>query len=121
MTSARRRGRIAALLPALLLPLSLAMLPAAGCSRLPRIVVLEDPLSAAEHLDLGVAYEGKGELDLAAREYGRALKKDAGSVQARINLGNVRLAQKRYAEARGEYLRALEIRPGDLDAENNLA
>lgn len=121
MTSARRRGRIVALLPVLLLPLSLAMLPAAGCSRLPRIVVLEDPLSAGEHLDLGVAYERKGELDLAAREYGRALKKDAGLVQARVNLGNVRLAQKRYAEARGEYLRVLEIRPGDLDAENNLA
>ncbi|MGE5663914.1 MAG: hypothetical protein ACM31I_06260, partial [Deltaproteobacteria bacterium] len=47
--------------------------------------------------------------------------KDAGLVQARVNLGNVRLAQKRYAEARGEYLRVLEIRPGDLDAENNLA
>ncbi len=116
MRPARRAGRV----PALVL-LALALASAAGCSRIPRIVVLEDPLSAGEHLDLGVTYERKGELDLAAREYERALGKDAGLVQARVNLGNVRLAQKRYDDARREYLRALEARPGDLDAENNLA
>lgn len=121
MTRARGSGRVRAVPVRVLLPLALALLSAAGCSRLPRIVVLEDPLSAGEHLDLGVAYERKGELDLAAREYERALRKDSGLVQARINLGNVRLAQKRYGDARAEYLRALEARPGDLDAENNLA
>lgn len=121
MTPARGRARVAVLRPLLVLPFALAMLAAAGCSRLPRIIVLEDPLSAGEHLDLGVAYEKKGELDLAAREYERALRKDGGLAQARVNLGNVRLAQKRYGEARREYLGALEIRPGDLDAENNLA
>ena len=121
MTPAPRRARIPVLLPFVLLALAPAAFSAAGCSRLPRIIVLEDPLSAGEHLDLGVAYERKGELDLAAREYEGALRKDAGLVQARVNLGNVRLAQKKYAEARREYLRALELRPGDLDAENNLA
>ena len=121
MTPAPGRARIPVLLPLVLFALAPAAFSAAGCSRLPRIIVLEDPLSAGEHLDLGVAYERKGELDLAAREYERALRKDAGLVQARINLGNVRLAQKKYAEARREYLRALELRPGDLDAENNLA
>lgn len=122
MTRAFGPPRIPVLLPFVLLPLALAMLLSApGCSRLPRIVVLEDPLSAGEHLDLGVAYERKGELDLAAREYERALRKDSGLVQARVNLGNVRLAQKKYGEARREYLRALDVRPGDLDAENNLA
>jgi len=122
MTPAPGRIRFPVLLALVLLPLAVAMLSAAaGCSRLPRIVVLEDPLSAGEHLDLGVAYERKGELDLAAREYERALRKDAGLVQARIDLGNVRLAQKRFGEARREYLRALDVRPGDLDAENNLA
>ncbi len=120
MTPARGRGGAvrSALLP---LAAALAILAAAGCSRLPRIVVLEDPLSASEHLDLGVAYERKGELDLAAREYERALRRDAGLVRARVNLGNVRLAQKKYGEARREYLRALEAQPKDLDAENNLA
>ncbi len=121
MTPARGPARLGPAVPLLLLAVGLAVLPAAGCSRLPRIIVLEDPLSAGEHLDLGVAYERKGELDLAAREYERALGKDAALVQARVNLGNVRLAQKKYADARREYLRALEIRPGDLDAENNLA
>jgi len=122
MTRAPGPVRIPVLLPCVLLPLALAMLLSApGCSRLPRIVVLEDPLSAGEHLDLGVAYERKGELDLAAREYERALRKDSGLVKARINLGNVRLAQKKYGEARREYLHALAARPGDLDAENNLA
>lgn len=121
MTPARGPGRAPAARALVLASLALALLSAAGCSRLPRIVVLEDPLSAREHLDLGVAYERKGDLDLAAREYERALRKDAGLVHARVNLGNVRLAQKRYGDARGEYLRALERRPGDLDAENNLA
>ena len=121
MSGARAAGRVPVSLACLALAAALAMLPAAACSRIPRIIVLEDPLSAAEHLDLGVAYERKGELDLAAREYERALRRDGRLVQARVNLGNVRLAQKKYAEARREYLRALEHRPGFLDAENNLA
>ncbi len=121
MRRARGAARKPLLLTFLLPALVLATLPPAGCSRIPRIIVLEDPLSAGEHLDLGVAYERKGELDLAAREYERALRKDARLVRARVNLGNVRLAQKKYDDARREYLRALEVSPGDLDAGNNLA
>jgi Tfp pilus assembly protein PilF len=94
---------------------------AGGCSRVPKIIVLEDPLTAAEHLELGVAYERKGELDLARRQYEMALRKEKGFFRARINLGNVYLAQKEYEKARGEYLRALEARPGDAEATNNLA
>ena len=93
----------------------------AGCSRIPKIIVLEDPLTAAEHVDLGVAYERKGELDLARREYGMALRKDGRFFQARVNLGNLSLAGKDYGKAREEYLRALETRPGDAEATNNLA
>ncbi len=88
---------------------------------MPKIIVLEDPLSADEHVALGVSYERKGSLDLAAREYGRALKKDPSSYLARFNLGNVRLAEKRYDAAREEYLKALAIRPGDPEAVNNLS
>jgi len=102
-------------------PLLLALLLAAGCSRVPRIIVLEDPLTAAEHVDLGVAYERKGELDLARREYERALVKDEKFLQARVNLGNIHLAKKEFAKAREEYLRALELRPGDAGATNNLS
>jgi len=99
----------------------LVLFLAAGCSRVPKIIVLEDPLTAAEHLDLGVAYERKGELDLARREYEMALRKDKKSFQARINLGNVYLARKEYEKAREEYLRALALRPEDAEATNNLA
>jgi len=93
----------------------------AGCAHVPRIIVLEDPLSADEHVALGVSYERKAELEPAAREYEGALKKDPSSFRARVNLGNVRLAQKRYGDAREEYLKALDLRPADPEATNNLA
>ena len=103
------------------LPLLLLLQLAGGCSRIPRIIVLEDPLTAAEHVELGVAYERKGELDLAQREYERALLKDKKFFRARLNLGNIFLAKKEYGKARKEYLRALELRPGDAEATNNLS
>ena len=103
------------------MPLLLLLLLADGCSRIPRIIVLEDPLNAAEHVELGVAYERKGELDLARREYERALLKDRKFYRARLNLGNIFLAKKEYGKAREEYLLALELRPGDAEAANNLS
>lgn len=111
------RRRMALSLPGIFLALFLA----AGCGRVPKIIVLEDPLTAEEHVELGVAYERKGELDLARREYEMALRKDKKSFLARFNLGNVFFAKKDYGKARGEYLRALELRPGDAEATNNLA
>lgn len=105
----------------ILAPLLLVFLLTGGCSRIPKVIVLEDPLTAAEHVDLGVAYERKGELDLAQREYERALRKDGKLYRARVNLGNVFLAKKEYGNAREEYLRALELRPGDAEAINNLS
>ena len=103
------------------LPLLLVFLVAGGCSRIPRIIVLEDPLTTEEHLELGVAYERKGELDLARREYERALRKDRKFYRARVNLGNIFLAKKEYGKARASFLLALELRPGDAEATNNLA
>ncbi|MBI5576508.1 MAG: tetratricopeptide repeat protein [Deltaproteobacteria bacterium] len=99
----------------------LLLLAAAGCGRMPKVIVLEDPLTAAEHVELGVAYERKGELDLARREYETALRKDRKLFLARFNLGNVFLAKKEYEKARAEYLLALGIKPGDPEAANNLA
>jgi Tfp pilus assembly protein PilF len=97
------------------------VLAEAGCGRMPRIIVLTDPLSAEEHIELGVAYERNGEFDLAIREYERALRKDKRFFQARVNLGNVWLAKKEYGKASKEYRNALAIRPGDPEATNNLA
>ncbi|MCR4309862.1 MAG: tetratricopeptide repeat protein [Deltaproteobacteria bacterium] len=104
-----------------MLPFLLVLLVAGGCSRIPRIIVLSDPLTAAEHVELGVAYERKGELDLARREYERALRKDRKFYQARVNLGNIFLAKKEYGKARVEYLLALELRSEDVEATNNLS
>ncbi len=115
----RRRGLLPR--PIVLFACLIVAAVAAGCGRVPKIIVLEDPLTAQEHVALGVAYERKGELDLAQREYERALKKEKDNFQARVNLGNVRLAKKAYGEAREEYLKALAIRPGDPEATNNLA
>jgi len=104
-----------------MLPYLLVLLVVGGCSRIPRIIVLSDPLTAAEHVELGVAYERKGELDLARGEYERALRKDRKIYRARVNLGNISLTKKEYGKAREEYLLALELRPGDADATNNLS
>lgn len=90
----------------------------AGCSRL---VVLHDPLTAAEHNDLGVVYESQQKLALARREYRRALRKDPRFAIARVNLGNVAAAEGRWKEAEKSYRAALRQRPGDADAMNNLA
>ncbi|MGZ8462837.1 MAG: tetratricopeptide repeat protein [Candidatus Deferrimicrobiaceae bacterium] len=115
----RRRPRVWR--RALFLFLLPAILAAAGCGRMPRIIVLTDPLTAEEHLALGVAYERNGEFDLAIREYERALRKEKDFFQARVNLGNARLAKKEYGKAEEEYRKALEVRPGDPEATNNLA
>jgi len=92
-----------------------------SCSRFPRIVILEDPLTAEEHNQLGTIYEAQGKYELAAKEYEMALKKDPHLNQARVNLGNVLLAQKDYAGAEEAYRQALEVEPENADTLNNLA
>jgi Flp pilus assembly protein TadD len=89
-----------------------------GCAHL---VVLHDPLTASEHNDLGVAYESSGQLDLAAREYHRALRLDSHQARARVNLGNVEAASGRWGSAEKCYRRALSDSSADYDAMNNLA
>lgn len=101
------------------LPLALAVLClwAAGCS-LPRIVVHDDPLSSAEHLQLGQAYEAKGEADAAAREYELAARHLPA---ARLYLGNVRFGQGRLDEAESAYRTVISTVPDNAEAYNNLA
>jgi Tfp pilus assembly protein PilF len=89
----------------------------AGCS-LPRIIVLEDPLSPEEHLNLGVAYEKNGELDSAAKEYEAASKK---LPLAHLYLGNVCFQKNELDEAEKYYRKAMEEMPGNADVYNNLA
>ena len=103
---------------ALAVTLALLAITVQGCAHL---VVLNDPLSAAEHNDLGVAYEGKGEVELARAQYQAALRKDPGMERARVNLGNTEAARGRWSNAERCYRRALEDSADDADALNNLA
>jgi Flp pilus assembly protein TadD len=89
-----------------------------GCAHL---VLLHDPLTASEHNDLGVAYETKGELDLAAGEYRHALRLDPHQTRARVNLGNIEAARERWRSAEKLYRRALADSSTNVDAMNNLA
>ncbi|MEN6466234.1 MAG: hypothetical protein ABFD62_13750, partial [Syntrophaceae bacterium] len=52
----------------------IAVLCICSCT-MPRIIVLKDPLTPEEHLDLGYAYEQKKEYEMAIKEYEAAAKK----------------------------------------------
>lgn len=89
----------------------------AGCS-LPRIIVLDDPLSPEEHINLGVTYEKKGELDNALKEYREA----SGKLPvAYLYMGNVFLQKDEFGEAEFNYKKAIKQDPRNPDAYNNLA
>jgi len=89
----------------------------AGCS-LPRIIVLEDPLSPEEHLSLGVAYERKGEWESAIKEYEAASRK---LPMAYTYLGNVYFQKNEFQVAEEYYRKAINKDPENADAYNNLA
>jgi len=106
--------------PARLFPLLLALcslLSLMGCS-LPRIIILKDPLTAEEHLNLGVAYEKQGEFEPAIKEYKAAAKK---LPRAYLYLGNVYFQKKEFGKAEEHYKKAIKREPGNADAHNNLA
>jgi tetratricopeptide (TPR) repeat protein len=88
-----------------------------GCS-IPKIIVMEDPLTPEEHLKLGVAYEQKGEYDLAIREYESASKFITISY---FYLGNAYFQKSEYNKAEASYRKAIRNDPGLADAYNNLA
>jgi tetratricopeptide (TPR) repeat protein len=85
---------------------------------LPRIVILKDPLTPEEHLNLGVAYEKNGEFDNAIQEYKLAAKKQP---LAYLYLGNAHFQKREWDRARDCYKKAIELDPNNADAHNNLA
>lgn len=91
-----------------------------GCS-MPRIIVLNDPLDALQHNDLGVAYEQRGDFDLASREYRRAAELDTGWAVPLTNLGNLEARKSRWQEAASYYQEAMERQPDNAETMNNLA
>jgi tetratricopeptide (TPR) repeat protein len=81
-------------------------------------MILKDPLTPEEHLNLGVAYEKKGELDQAIAEYRLAAKK---LPLAYLYLGNTYFQKKEWVEAERSYKKAIDKNPKNADAHNNLA
>jgi Flp pilus assembly protein TadD len=92
-----------------------------GSCAMPRIIVLEDPLSAREHNDLGVAYEQKRMFSLAEKEYARAIEKEKDWAIPRFNLGNLYYAQGNLKLAERSYRAALDMDRNNPDIMNNLA
>jgi len=58
------------------LSFGLALIAVLTACSTPGIVILEDPLTAREHVDLGLSYELQGRMDLAEREYLKAARKE---------------------------------------------
>jgi Tfp pilus assembly protein PilF len=99
--------------------LFLVLLVLAGCS-LPRIIVLNDPLSVEEHIKLGEIYESQQKDDLAEQQYRDALHKDQNSLSALLLLGDLSFRTKKYSEAETAYRKALRLHPENGDIYNNL-
>lgn len=84
---------------------------------LPRIIVLNDPLTPEEHINLGVSYENKGELDAALKEYETASKK---LPIAYLYIGNIYFQKNDFENAEKNFKKAIK-KTEDLMAYNNLA
>jgi tetratricopeptide (TPR) repeat protein len=98
----------------------LSVLLLSGCT-MPRLIVLNDPLDAEQHNDLGVAYEHRGDYDLALREYDRAAELAKSWARPLINRGNVQAGMAEWRKAERSYRQALRREPGHAEAMNNLA
>jgi len=92
-----------------------------GCSSLPKIIILNDPLKAQEHADLASIYEEKGEYDLAIREGEEAIKMDSRNMKALIAVWNSHLQTGSYDKAERYYKKAMKIEPKNGALLNNTA
>lgn len=93
------------------------LLSVAACS-FPRVIILKDPLTPEEHLNLGVTYEQQGDFDNAIKEYNLAAKTLPGAF---LYLGNAHFQKKEWNKAEDYYRLAIEKEPDNADAHNNLA
>lgn len=97
-----------------------ALLCLTGCSLL-GVYVVNDSLTPAQHNDLGFTYEKQNKLELAEKEYKRALKKDKTWSVPCFNLGNVYSKMGKADNAVKYYRLGLKRNPDHLDIMNNLA
>lgn len=91
-----------------------------GCSYISSTINYDDPLTAKEHNNLGVAYEKENKYKLALREYKAALKKDQTLVTPLVNIGNIYFKQEKYKNAKKYYIKAIKKDERNVAAANNL-
>lgn len=82
-----------------------------------RIVLIRDPLTPEEHINLGLSYEKNGEHDAALKEYEKAVKKMPIGY---FYMGNMYFQRGMIKKAEKAYKQAIE-KTGDPRAYNNLA
>ncbi len=92
-----------------------------SCGSIPKLIVLHDPLTADEHITLGLSYEQKGEYDFAVQEYKKAIKMTDADFRPFFYAGNVYYKIKDYKLSETYYNKALKIAPDSGDIHNNLA
>lgn len=100
--------------------LLLLLLVMTSCSW-PRVVILEDTLTAEQHNDLGYVYETKGMDDLAEKEYALAVQKQESWHLPWFNRGNLAFKRGDYPRAEDYFRQALRCAPDNADVMNNLA
>jgi len=105
--------------PLSILAVCILLLTLYGCS-LPKIIFLNDPLSPAEHDNLGRIYESQEKFDLAVQQYKAALKQDPKSLSSLLLLGDLSFRTKNYPEAESSYAKAIKLQPENGDIYNNL-
>ena len=111
------RSSVKGVLFACFIALSLSF---SGACSLPRIIILNDPLSAEEHAKLGRVYEAQGKPDLAAQQYEAAVKRDPKSVSSLLLLAEVSFRTENFEAAENAYKKAASLQPGNGDIYNNL-
>ena len=89
--------------------------------KIPQIIVIDDPLTAQQHNDLGVAYEEKGDYALAGKEYEKAIKKNRDWVIPYLNLGHLYYRQDKFDQAERALREGLRVKGDHPDLLNNLA
>ncbi|MDA8100478.1 MAG: tetratricopeptide repeat protein [Nitrospiraceae bacterium] len=100
--------------------LTIVILSLSACT-IPRIIVLHDPLSVDEHLQLAAIYEVQQKFDLARDQFHQALEKDKKSVRAWQLFGDFSFRRKEFGQAEDAYSRAAALDPKNGDLLNNLA
>jgi tetratricopeptide (TPR) repeat protein len=82
--------------------------------------IQRNPTSVVAHLNLGTAYERKGNLNQAAHYFKEAITLDRNYGKAYSNLGAVYAKQDRLGEATAHFRTALQIDKQDHSAHKNL-